>query len=53
VVSVESETVTVATFVRYTRPSTLPARVVWAATIPLHERILPYLLTSAARRHCA
>jgi hypothetical protein len=53
VVSVESDLVTVATFVRYTRPSTLAARVVWAATIPLHERILPYLLTSAARRQCA
>jgi hypothetical protein len=50
VVSVDSGTVTVASFVRYIGPTKLAARAVWAATIPLHERTLPYLLTSAVRR---
>jgi len=50
VISVDTDTVTVASFVRYTGRAAPLARAVWAATIPLHERILPYLLTSAARR---
>lgn len=50
VVSVDTATVTVASFVRSTGPARPVARAVWAATIPLHERILPYLLTSAIRR---
>jgi len=50
VVSIDADMVTLASFVRYTGPMTPVARAVWAATIPLHERILPYLLTSATRR---
>jgi hypothetical protein len=50
VVSVDVDKVTVASFVRYTGPVAQVARAVWAGTVPLHERILPALLTSAARR---
>jgi hypothetical protein len=49
VVSVEAGRVTLSSFVRFTgRPPV--ARTVWAATVPLHERILPHLLTDATRR---
>lgn len=46
----DDDLVTVASFVRFTGPVTPLARVVWAATVPLHERILPHLLTAARRR---
>lgn len=47
VVSVDAGSVTLASFVHCTRPA---ARAVWAAAIPLHERVLPYLLASAGSR---
>jgi hypothetical protein len=50
VVSVDAGLVAVASFVRYSGPGAPVARTVWAATIPLHERMLPYLLTGAMRR---
>jgi hypothetical protein len=43
-------TVTLGSFVSYTRRTTLPARIVWSLTVPLHERVLPHLLNAAARR---
>jgi hypothetical protein len=46
----DADAVTVATFVRYSGPATPVARAVWAATVPLHERMLPYLLTAALHR---
>ncbi|MDQ2726797.1 MAG: hypothetical protein M3Y91_02795 [Actinomycetota bacterium] len=53
VISVGAGRVTVASFVSFAGPAKPVARTVWAATIPLHERIQPYLLTAAARRHRA
>jgi hypothetical protein len=49
VVSVEGPGVTLSSFVKFTGRGPL-ARTVWAATVPLHERILPHLLTEATRR---
>ena len=43
-------TVTLGSFVSYTRHTKLPARVVWSLTVPLHERVLPHLLNVAAQR---
>jgi hypothetical protein len=51
VVAVDVDTVRLASFVRFTGPVAAVARMVWAGTTPLHERILPSLLTSAARRN--
>jgi hypothetical protein len=51
VVSVDADRVTLASFVRYTGSARPVARAVWAGTVPLHERILPHLLTMAARHH--
>jgi hypothetical protein len=51
VVAVDVDTVTLASFVSFTGPVAPVARAVWAGTTPLHERILPSLLTSAARRN--
>jgi hypothetical protein len=51
VVSVDADRVTLASFVRYTGPARSVARALWAGTVPLHERILPHLLTAAARRY--
>lgn len=48
--SIDEDFVTVASFVRFSGPVTPLARAVWAATVPLHERILPHLLTAARRR---
>jgi hypothetical protein len=51
---VEADNVTLCSFVEFSGPTAAIARVVWAMTIPLHERILPHLLTQAARREpCA
>jgi hypothetical protein len=50
VVCLDADAVTVASFVRCSGPATPVARAVWAATVPLHERMLPHLLSAAARR---
>jgi hypothetical protein len=49
VVSVGAGTVTLSSFVTFTGRTPL-ARTIWAGTVPLHERILPHLLTDATRR---
>jgi hypothetical protein len=49
VVSVDDRNVTVGSFVRFHGPLKPLARVVWAAAVPLHERMLPYLLTAATQ----
>ncbi len=51
VFTADDDNVSVSSFVRYTRRTQLPARCAWAVTTPLHQRILPHLLTMAARRH--
>jgi hypothetical protein len=50
VVSVDADTVTLGSFVEFSGPTEAIARIVWAMTIPLHERVLPHLLTAAAQR---
>jgi hypothetical protein len=50
VLTLDGNAVTVASSVTYTRPTRAAARAMWAMTIPLHERILPYLLRQAAQR---
>jgi hypothetical protein len=50
VLALDEHGVTVESLVSFTRPRPTAARVVWALTTPLHERILPYLLRQAARR---
>jgi hypothetical protein len=50
---VEADRVTLSSFVEFSGPTAPVARVVWAMTIPLHERVLPHLLTAAARRAAA
>jgi hypothetical protein len=50
-VAVDADEITLASFVRYTGPATSVARALWTGTIPLHERMLRYLLTSAPRRN--
>jgi hypothetical protein len=47
---VDDETVTLCSLVEFSGPLTPIARVKWAATIPLHERILPHLLAAASSR---
>jgi hypothetical protein len=50
VLALDSQGVTVTSFVTYTRRRTGPARALWSMTAPLHERLLPYLLGRAAQR---
>jgi hypothetical protein len=49
VLSLEPDSVTLASFVRFTTPGRI-VRVMWAAATPLHERVLPHLLAAAVRR---
>jgi hypothetical protein len=51
VFTANDDTVSVSSTVRYTRHHQRPAKLAWGLTTPLHERILPHLLTMAARRH--
>lgn len=50
VASVGADGVTLSSFVEFSGPTAGLARLVWTLTIPLHERVLPHLLTAAARR---
>jgi hypothetical protein len=48
IVKAHAGTVLHLTLIRYRRTLT---SVVWAAAAPIHERVIPYLLAAAARRH--
>jgi hypothetical protein len=50
-VAVDADEITLASFVHYAGPAASVARALWTGAIPLHERTLRYLLTSAARRN--
>ena len=47
---VDDDTVTLCSLVEFSGPRARVARVVWAMTVPMHERVLAHLLTAAARR---
>jgi len=47
IIPARGETVVHLTLIRYRRKLT---RVLWAAVVQIHERVIPYLLSTAARR---
>lgn len=47
VMRIDGTTVVHVTFVRYDRPA---GRILWAASAPIHVRVIPFLMNHAARR---
>jgi len=47
---IDGNAVTLCSFVEFSGPTAPVARAVWAMTVPLHERVLPHLLSRAVRR---
>jgi hypothetical protein len=50
VVSIDRDRITLSSFVRYTGSMTTITRAAWAVTRPIHELVLPHLMTSAVHR---
>ena len=49
-VTIDEGTLTLSSIVDFTGPTAPVARVLWALTVPLHERVLPHLLAQALGR---